>query len=1124
MNKFLPTLSVPVNANTAHAGGKPSPLRGGYQYRDYFGAISKTALLSLMLAGALVAKSAVAAGAHDMTQGSTQDYAQGEYLSEPLECTVMEVATQYESGAHEAVFHCIEDEAGPDSMRGRIFELEGLPADFKDKYRDKLNSLKERLRAASAQANPGKDNRLANSSAVLTRKAKRMMRAKLRATNIYRSQDSFVLTRDTQWSMTEDAQSIDEAIADAANTAEIAEAISATDESTVLVLHITALDSHTSASPSELSDSVFGTFGDPVNLASQYNACSYGKKTFLPATGADIVDGVAQITIGINAVGASRTTVMNAATNAANTLLGSLSGQFDHVMYALPPGTADSWIAYGYFNYYPTVYNDNWATKVSAQMHEVGHNLYLQHSNEGASNYADQQGMMGYSYNQDDGPVMCFNAAKSSQLSWYNDKEITIDHSWTGKVIGLADYTQASPEQNVILKAQGADNSFLYVTYNRQSGINSGTREAGNQVTVVQGANRQSSNLLAKLGSNGSYTLPGFWPSGNDFEITVDEISTDFNNIQYAMVSIDNGDDTPAYQLIVNNGSGDGNYNTGAIANITANAAPSGQEFDSWVVNSGGVVIADADAASTTLVMPANAVEITASYKDQPPASYPLLVNSGSGDGSYASGAVVNINAAAAPAGQLFDRWVVNSGAAVIADISAASTTLVMPSNAATITATYKNTPAASYALTVNNGSGDGSYVSGALANITADTAPAGQEFDHWVVNAGGAVIADGNAASTALIMPSNAATITATYKQQPPASYALTVNNGSGGGSYVSGAVANITANAAPSGHEFDSWVVNSGGAVIADSSDPSTTLIMADGAATVTAEFKELVIDTPKAEQGIVTGVSSSSWKTVNLSKSYSSMVVVATPNYSIDSNPAVVRIRNASGSSFQVKMSAASSGTVSNVAVHYLVVEEGVYESPKMEARKVVSDGTNGRRTWSRTLREEYSYGNTYTKPVVLGQVMTHNDPDFSVFFASRVSRKRPPTATVCYVGKHVAEDPDKTRASETLGVIVMESGSGVLDGVAYTAAQPGPKSVSGVGDAPPYSYPSGGLANPAIAILSMAAIKGGNGGWPILYGSNPVTANAVNVAVDEDTLGDAERSHDLEKLAYIVFDSQ
>lgn len=68
------------------------------------------------------------------------------------------------------------------------------------------------------------------------------------------------------------------------------------------------------------------------------------------------------------------------------------------------------------------------------------------------------------------------------------------------------------------------------------------------------------------------------------------------------------------------------------------------------------------------------------------PASFTLTVNSGTGTGLYAPGTAVAITAAAAPAGQVFDRWM---GAAV-ANPYGASTTLSMPSANATVSATYK--------------------------------------------------------------------------------------------------------------------------------------------------------------------------------------------------------------------------------------------------------------------------------------------------------------------------------------------------------------------------------------------------------------------------------------------------
>ena len=49
-----------------------------------------------------------------------------------------------------------------------------------------------------------------------------------------------------------------------------------------------------------------------------------------------------------------------------------------------------SGIAYAYMNSWMSVYKDNWCNYVSAQMHELGHNLNLGHSNEGGAAYADQ--------------------------------------------------------------------------------------------------------------------------------------------------------------------------------------------------------------------------------------------------------------------------------------------------------------------------------------------------------------------------------------------------------------------------------------------------------------------------------------------------------------------------------------------------------------------------------------------------------------------------------------------------------------------------------------------------------------------------------------------------------------
>jgi hypothetical protein len=71
------------------------------------------------------------------------------------------------------------------------------------------------------------------------------------------------------------------------------------------------------------------------------------------------------------------------------------------------------------------------------------------------------------------------------------------------------------------------------------------------------------------------------------------------------------------YTLTVQSGSGSGSFIAGTPVSITANAAPDGQVFAAWTSNGGGS-FANAGSSATTFTMPANAVTVTATYKDAP--------------------------------------------------------------------------------------------------------------------------------------------------------------------------------------------------------------------------------------------------------------------------------------------------------------------------------------------------------------------------------------------------------------------------------------------------------------------------------------------------------------------------
>jgi hypothetical protein len=138
----------------------------------------KKSILLIILVGVMNAQGAVAGDASDTPpveqdiverKSSSVDLSKAEYIAEPLECIVMELSTQYESGVSESNFHCEEIPYDPGTMDGMVFELQGLPPSFEQTCCSNFSSG----------------------------------RAKLRVSKIYRSQYKLIFTEDTIWSISE---------------------------------------------------------------------------------------------------------------------------------------------------------------------------------------------------------------------------------------------------------------------------------------------------------------------------------------------------------------------------------------------------------------------------------------------------------------------------------------------------------------------------------------------------------------------------------------------------------------------------------------------------------------------------------------------------------------------------------------------------------------------------------------------------------------------------------------------------------------------------------------------------------------------------------------------------------
>ena len=269
---------------------------------------------------------------------------------------------------------------------------------------------------------------------------------------------------------------------------------------------------------------------------------------------------------------------------------------------------------------------------------------------------------------------------------------------------------------------------------------------------------------------------------------------------------------------------------------------------------------------------------------------------------------------------------------------------------------------------------------------------------------------------------------------------------------------------------------------------------------------------------------------WQTISLENTYTSAVVVCTYNLPNRTDPpATVRVRSVGATSFQLRIQQFENSSIVTASdVHCIIADEGAYNSGglKFEAHRVLSTGTSGLSVpggWGSANTEEITGAlvQSYTTPIVLGQVMSFNDVNASVFWTNNcVNRNRSPfelNNRAC-VGKHIGQI-NGTRASETLGYIVAESGSGTLNDIAYTLAR-GADSIRGVGNTPPFSYTVADDYD--VGVLSQDGEDGGQGGWAVLYGADPLPSTRIDMAIDEETVaGDTTRTHTREQVSYWLF---
>jgi len=293
-------------------------------------------------------------------------------------------------------------------------------------------------------------------------------------------------------------------------------------------------------------------------------------------------------------------------------------------------------------------------------------------------------------------------------------------------------------------------------------------------------------------------------------------------------------------------------YTGGTPVPISVSPA-AGYYFSHWTATAGSFT--NASSATTSFIMPAQNVTVTANLVEGPPfppGQYTLtmaVAGSGStspavGPHTYSAGTPVPIIATPA-GGYQFVNWTAPAGS--FANANSATTTFTMPAQNVTVTAHFAPTQTYTLTMAVNPGvggtttpTGTSPYTAGTVVNIQA-VAAAGYRFVNWTAPAGS--FANPNSAATTFTMPTQNVTVTANFV--PVYSLTMAVAPGgsgtatdlTGASPYTAGTVVNIQA-VATAGYTFTNWTAPAG--TLGSATAATTTFTMPAQAVTVTAHFQ--------------------------------------------------------------------------------------------------------------------------------------------------------------------------------------------------------------------------------------------------------------------------------------------
>ena len=291
-----------------------------------------------------------------------------------------------------------------------------------------------------------------------------------------------------------------------------------------------------------------------------------------------------------------------------------------------------------------------------------------------------------------DGEWACIRELTPDARSWFDysaeaGKTYTYRvHAWwtdgAGEYVSESNEVTASmipPPPAGLAATAGINNITLswIDDFDNESGFEIERSDSGGAWQLLKSVPPNTTSYIdeaAELGRNYGYRLRAFFRQGgaassNIYSAYSDEIHSAIGNTFTVIYKHYNSQPDRIESVVA-----------GSKAIEPLEPVKEGFVFVAWYQDAGFTTLYDFDEPVTT------SITLHAKWTM---ATYAVKVNGGIGGGSFAVGAIVSISAGAAPPGMMFDMW--TSDNVTFANPANESTSFIMPAEAVTVTATYKD-------------------------------------------------------------------------------------------------------------------------------------------------------------------------------------------------------------------------------------------------------------------------------------------------------------------------------------------------------------------------------------------------------------------------------------------------